>query len=133
MSPDAPGDSTVPSEHRITEYWSWLAVALFMLVSVDLLTSLFAAADVGLGAEGNPWMGWLLSQSVTVIVAVHLTVLVLCVTLFYGLVETIRRAPPRRAWVVALSLEVWLGLLLTVGFLVFANNVSVIVLGRSLL
>ena len=119
-------------EPRVDEYWSWLAVALFMLVSVDLLTTLLAAADVGPAAEANPVMAWLIGQPLPVLLAVNLAVVVLAATFFYALVETIRTAPSRQARAVAALVELWLGAVLAVGFVVFANNVSVIVHGQSL-
>ncbi len=38
------------------EYWDWVAVALFLLVTVDMLTTMFAAAALGPVAEANPLM-----------------------------------------------------------------------------
>jgi len=119
-------------EPRVDEYWSWLAVALFMLVSVDLLTTLLAAADVGPAAEANPVMAWLIGQPLSVLLAVNLAVVVLAATFFYALVETIRTAPSRQARAVAMLVELWLGAVLAVGFAIFANNVAVIVYGQSL-
>lgn len=118
---------------RVTEYWEWVAVALFLLLSVDLLTSLYAAAVVGVGAEANPVMAYLLRQPVSVLVGVHLVVAVLAVAFFYALMRTYvaTPAPLRRAY--GYLIEAWLGLLLAVGLWVFANNVSVIVLGAGLL
>jgi hypothetical protein len=48
----------LPSERgidpaRIEEYWDWVAVALFLLVGVELLTTLAAARVVGLGVLAN--------------------------------------------------------------------------------
>jgi len=119
-------------EPRVDEYWSWLAVALFMLVSVDLLTTLLAAADVGPAAEANPVMAWLIGQPLSVLLSVNLAVVVLAATFFYALVETIRTAPSRQARAVAMLVELWLGAVLAVGFAIFANNVAVIVYGQSL-
>lgn len=122
-----------PVEPRIEEYWSWVAVSLYLLVSVDLLTSLYAAADVGVGAEANPLVTWLLGQSLTVIVVVNVVVVALAATLFYAVVELLRATPPPYRGYFATGIEVWLGGLVAAGLLVFANNLSVIVLGRGLL
>lgn len=122
-----------PVQRRVTEYWEWIAVALFLLLSVDLLTSLYAAAVVGVEAEVNPVMAYLLDEPLAVLLAVHLGVLVLSVTLFYGLMRTYVATP---AWLrrpYGYLIELWLGLLLAVGLWVFANNLSVIVLGEGLL
>lgn len=117
---------------RITEYWNWIAVALFLLTSVDLLTTLFASAVVGAEAEANPLVRWLLSRSIPGLIAVNLLAVVLAAFGFRGVVATFERTPPRLRPYYAVVIEVWIGLLLAVGLGVFANNLSVIVLGRSL-
>jgi hypothetical protein len=118
---------------RILEYWSWVAWALFLLVTVDMLTTIFAASVLGTAAEANPLMRWALGRGIGVIVAVNIAAVVLVVTFFYGLVRMLERTPERyRAWF-SLLVEVWLGLLLFAGLAVFANNLTAIVLGQSLL
>ena len=121
------------SESRIEEYWDWIAVALFLLLAVDLLTTLAAARLVGVGAESNPLMRWLLSRGVLVVIGAHLAVVVLVTGCFRLLVERLRRTPAPANRYFALVIEMWLGLLLAVGLGAFANNLSVIVLGGSLL
>lgn len=120
------------SERRIQEYWSWIAVALFLLVTVDLLTTIYAAAVVGVGAESNPIMRWLLRQSLPILVGVNLAAVVLVTVGFAGLMRMLRRTPRPYARYFALGIEVWLGLLLAAGLFVFANNLVVIVYGASL-
>jgi hypothetical protein len=119
-------------QQRVTEYWEWVAVALFLLLSVDLLTSLFAAAAVGVGAEANPLMAYLLAQPLEVLLGVHLGVTVLAVGFFDGLMRTYVATPARFRRPYGYLIELWLGLLLAVGLSVFANNLSVIVLGAGL-
>lgn len=120
-------------ERRLREYWSWVAVALFLLVTLDLLTSMYAAQVVGLEHESNPLMAWLLAQSLPVIVVAHVGAVVLTAVLFYGIIELIRRTRPTLQWMMMRSLEVYLGLLIAAGLFVVANNLAVIVLRRSLL
>lgn len=119
-------------EAWVDEYWGWAAVSLFLLLSVDLLMTLYAAADVGIAHESNPVMQWLLTQSLVVLVGLHLTVVVVAATLFYGLAELVREAPVRRRRSLRLGIEVFLGLLVATGLFVFANNLTVIVHGSSL-
>jgi hypothetical protein len=126
-----PDQETV--ENRIEEYWGWIAVALFLLVTLDLLTSLYAAQVVGLEHESNPLMAWLLGQSLVAVITVHVAAVVLAAVFFYAIVELIRRTTPTLQWMMMRSLEVYLGLLIAVGLFVVANNLSVIVLRRSLL
>jgi len=120
-------------ENRLDEYWGWVAVALFLLVTLDLLTSLYAAHVVGLEHESNPLMAWLLGQSLAAIVAVHIAAVVLAALFFYAIIELIRRTAPTLQWMMMRSLEVYLGLLISAGLFVVANNISVIVLRESLL
>lgn len=120
-------------QQQVAEYWQWVAVALFLLLSLDLLTSLYAAAAVGVGAEANPVMASLLRQPLSVIVGVHLAVAVLAVSFFYALMCTYVATPERLRRPYGYLIEAWLGLLLAVGLWVFANNVSVVVLGADLL
>lgn len=124
--------STDGVDSRIAEYWSWVAVALFLLLSVDLLTTLGAYRLYGPAAEANPVMRWALGRSVGVLVLVHLAALVVAVTIFYGLIRLVRESEPRTRRVVTLLVEGYLGVLVAVGLFVMANNLAVIVLGESL-
>lgn len=119
-------------EAWVDEYWGWTAVALFLLLSLDLLMTLYAAADVGIARESNPVMQWLLTQSLVVLIGLHLAVVVVAATLFYGLAELVREAPTRHLRPLRLGIEVFLGLLVAAGLFVFANNLTVIVYGSSL-
>jgi len=117
----------------IEGYWSWVAVALFLLITVDLLTSMYAAAVVDIDSEFNPVMQWLLGQPAVVIAAVNIGVVALAGLFFYGLRELLRYAPAPQRRVLAVVVELWLGLLVAAGLFVFVNNLAVIVLGESLL
>ena len=117
----------------LEEYWDWVAVALFLLLTVDMLTTMAAAAVVGPEAEANPLMQWALHEGPITLIVIHLVALVVLVVLFYGLRETIIVAEPPLDRYVAVLAEIFLGLLIAVGLAVFANNLSVIVLGESLL
>jgi len=124
------GTARVP---RTGEYWDWLAVALFLLLSVDMLTTIAAARVVGTGAEVNPIVQWALARGVWVLLALNLAALVAAVALFGRVTDRIETIPPPRDRYVGLLVEVWLGGLVAAGLAVFANNLSVIVLGGSLL
>ncbi|MFB6234022.1 MAG: DUF5658 family protein [Halopenitus sp.] len=116
----------------VDEYWAWAAIALFLLLSLDLLMTLYAAADVGISHESNPLMQWLLTQPLVVLIGLHLGVVVVAAILFYGLAELVREAPGRHRRSLRLSIEVFLGLLVATGLFLFANNLTVIVYGSSL-
>ena len=66
-------------------------------------------------------------------IGAHLAVVVLVTGCFRLLVERLRRTPAPANYYFALAIEMWLGFLVSVGLGVFANNLSVIVLGESLL
>lgn len=118
---------------RLREYWGWVAGALYLLLTVDLLTTLYAAGLHGHGAEVNPYMQWALAQDLTVLVGLNLAALVVLAALFYGYMRLLASTRGVEAWVLARSFELWVGLLVAAGLFVFANNLSVIVLGGSLL
>lgn len=115
------------------EYWDWVAVGLFLLITVDMLTTIFAAAEYGPLAEANPVTRWALVRGVVALAAVNVAAVVLAVAFFYGLLEMVRETPSPYARYFAVGVEVYLGLLVSVGLAVFANNLAVIFLGGSLL
>jgi hypothetical protein len=115
------------------EYWSWAAVSLYLLLTVDLLTSLYASAVIGLGAEANPLMAWLLMQPLWQVVAAHLLATVLAALGFYQLQLSLQRASAPNHRYLSILMQLWLGGLVSLGLAVFANNLSVIVHGRGLL
>ena len=120
-------------DELITEYWSWFAVSLFLLVTVDMITTVFAARVHGVATESNPLVQWALGRGAVALATVNLFAVVLVVAFFYALVELLRATQPQYRRPFAYLIEVFIGLLLFVGLAVFANNLAVIVLGRSLL
>jgi len=68
-----------------------------------------------------------------VVVLVHLAVTVAVVAFFHGIFKVVRQVSPRYRSVAFRGLELYIGLLVAAGLFVFANNLSVIVLGGSLL
>lgn len=136
-SGDASGSETSPAadqmEARIREYWEWIAVALFLFTTVDMITTVFAARSVGIDAEVNPLIEWTLTHGPLAYASVNIAVVILVVTLFWGLMVMLERTPSPVDRVFAVAIELWLGLVLTVGLLIFANNIVVIIFGESLL
>ncbi|MFW6458745.1 MAG: DUF5658 family protein [Halodesulfurarchaeum sp.] len=117
---------------RIEEYWDWFAVALFLLVTVDLFTSVGAAVEVGLAHEANPFMRWVLGQGPFVLMGVNLLVVFVAIVAFSGVLSAVRGLSDPYDRVFELLVEIWLGSLIGVGLFLFANNFAVIVLGESL-
>jgi hypothetical protein len=130
MPSDRSADADDP---LIPGYWDWVAVAMFLLVTVDLLTTLLAAAAYGVGAESNPLVEWLLGRPLWLVVTVNLVVVVLATAFFHALHEMVEATPAPYDRYFARGVEGWLGLLVAAGLFVFANNVSAIVHGASLL
>jgi membrane-bound metal-dependent hydrolase YbcI (DUF457 family) len=117
----------------INKYWAWFSVGLFLLTTVDLLTTFGVQAIYGVDAEINPFMKWLLVQGPLVVGAVHLVVVIAAVSAFAGVLNAVQTAPDRYQRFLARTVELWLGFIVTVGLFVFANNLAVIFLGRTLL
>lgn len=124
--------SASPSNGRLEEYWDWFAVALFALITVDMITTMYAAFHVGPAAEANPLMRWALGQGMLTLTLVNLAATVIAVGIFYLLIRQLRRTAPPYDLYVGLGVEAWLGLLIAGGLFVFANNLYVIFHGRSL-
>lgn len=122
-----------PLSDDIEEYWAWVVGTLYILLTLDLLTTVYAAGLYGPEAEANPYVQWALGEGILTIVALNLSVLIILVVLFHGYFRLLRRVDGPEAWVLARSFELWIGVLIAVGLFIFANNLSVIVHGRSLL
>jgi hypothetical protein len=119
-------------ENRTREYWKWFAVALFLLIPVDLVTTVSAATKHGMAAEVNPVTVWLFYRGVDVLVAANLLVGVVSAGAFSGVLASLRRTPAPLDRYFSYVLEVWLGLLVSAGLVVLANNLSFMIHGRSL-
>jgi len=118
---------------RIREYWDWIAIGLFLFTTVDMVTTVFAARVVGVGAEANPLIEWTLTHGAGAFAAVNLFALLLIVGLFWGVVTMLERTPTPYDRYFAAAIELWIGAVLAIGFLVFANNLAVIFFEQSLL
>jgi len=118
---------------RAQEYWDWIAVALFLLVTVDMLTTVYAARAVGVAGEANPVMRWSLASGPIVFAVVKLLTVIAVAGLFGRVLAIFERTPAPYDRYFAAAIEAWLGGLLATGLLVFANNLFVIVHGQSLL
>lgn len=126
-------DPDDPRQRDIAEYWSWFAVVLFLLVTVDLLTTIGATLLYGTAGEANPLVARLVTRGPAAVAAANLAVVVLAAASFSGVVRAVRRTPAPYDTYLAYLVELWLGLLVAVGLFLFANNLAVIVLGDSLL
>lgn len=114
-------------DRRVEQWWRRFAVALFLLIPLDLLTTLLAVEQHGVGVEANPVMRGLLDHGLVVVLAVNLAVVLLVVALFHAAVVALRRTPPAYHGAVTTFVNVWVGVLIAAGAIVVANNVVVLV------
>lgn len=125
--------SDPPGTAPLEEYWDWFAVALFVLITVDMITTMYAAWYVGPAAEANPLMRWALYQGLVTVTLVNIAATVIAVGGFALLMKLLRRTEPPWDRYVAVGVEAWLGLLIAGGLFIFANNLVLIFQGYSLL
>lgn len=117
----------------IPEYWSWLAVALFLLTTVDMITTVYAAYVVGVIHESNPVIRWSLSRGPLVFMGINLTAVIVVTVLFDQLMQLLNRVSAPFDRYLAAGIEAWLGGLVAGGLVIFANNLAVIFFQQSLL
>lgn len=114
-------------DRRVDQWWLLFAVALFLLVPLDLLTTLLAVSKHGTVVEANPIMRWLLDRGLFAVTAANLLVVLLAISLFNAAITRIRRAPESSRRTFAFVVNVWVCVLLVAGFVVVINNVLVLV------
>lgn len=120
-------------EERSEKYWWWFGAVLFLLLPIDMLTTMAATTRYGIEEESNPFVQWVLAQGLIPFTVVNLLAVLLVVCLFSILLTVVRKTPPPYDRYFERGVEVWLGLLLVTGLFVLLNNLTVIVQGRSLL
>lgn len=116
----------LPPTDRRSHWWAWFAVALFLLVPVDLLTTLVAVAQHGIGVEANPLVRWLLQQGMVALAVANLVAAVLAIGLFDATVRAVDGASGRWRGVLVHGVDAWVGLALVAGLALTANNLMVI-------
>lgn len=119
-----PASETQLGRH-VTRWWGWFAVALFLLIPLDLFTTLLAVGAYGTVVEANPIMRWLLQQGLVAVTVANLVVLGLAVGLFHAAIEHIQRVSPSYQPLLARAVNVWIGFLVVAGVVLVANNLLV--------
>lgn len=109
---------------KVRQWWYLFAVALFLLVPLDLFTTLLVVTKYGTVVEANPLMRWLLEQGLVAVLVVNLAVVAIVVALFQAAVDRLRRTPPAHHRTVTLAFNVWVGVLLVAGSVLVANNLA---------
>jgi hypothetical protein len=125
--------SPVDQEDRRSEYWSWAGAAMYVLLSAVPLTTMAAASNTGTYADLAPVVQWALDRGLVTFVGAQLVAAALLLALFYGLIESVERVEEPYDRAVALAFEVWVGLLIAAGLLLFANNLVYFFAGAGLL
>lgn len=114
-------------DRHVDRWWVLFAVALFLLVPLDLLTTLVAISKYGTGVEANPFMRLLLDHGLLAVTAVNLVVVLVGVSLFHVAMGSIQRAPISSHRALINVVNTWVAVLLIGGIVLVANNVLVIV------
>jgi hypothetical protein len=122
----------VQRNRREEEYWSWAGGALFVLLSIVPMTAMAAASEASPYGGLAPVMEWVLGHGLEIFVVGHLATAVVALLLFHGLITTIESAEPPYDQLFALTFEVWVGLLISTGLFLFANNISFLLYGSTL-
>lgn len=117
---------TSEMDRNVERWWLLFGIALFLLIPVDLLTTLVAIAQYGTGVEANPIMRWFLEHGLLAVTAVNILVVFVGVSLFHVAMGSIRAAPPSSHRALTHVVNVWVGVLLVVGVSLVANNLWVI-------
>lgn len=111
------------------QYWLWFALLLFLLLPLDILTTMTAEFLYGIGYESNPIMQRLLLLDFIPFILVHIFAGLLAICFFNGVLLMGREYNTTDTWKYYRVLEVWLGFGITAGLLVFVNNLYVIYTG----
>lgn len=114
-------------ERHVQRWWLWFGVAIFLLIPMDLLTTLLAVRQYGIAVEANPIMRWLLGKGLFVVTVVNLVVAGLVIFLFHVAIARIRQVPPSHRSTLIYVVNGWIGLLVVAGVVLVTNNLLVIV------
>lgn len=121
-----------PPVRRVEAYWRWFAAVLFVVVPLDMVTTMYAAEAVGIAGEANPVVRVAIEHGVLAYAGLNLAAVAVAVGGFWALARVVRADESAYVRYVEVGLALWLGLLLAAGLLVLANNLAVVVHGRSL-
>lgn len=128
-----PSPTARPLARRLETYWRWFAVVLFIVITLDMLTTMYAFEAVGPAGEANPVVRFALDRGVLAYATLNLIATVVAIGCFAALAWVLRATDPPYDRYFEMVITGWLGLLLLAGLFVFVNNLTVIVHGRSLL
>lgn len=111
----------------VGQWWFLFGVALFLLVPLDLFTTLLAVEAHGIGVEANPIMRWLFGHGLLAVMVVNLAIVGLAASLFHAALGRLRHSHPPYRRALTHVVNVWLGALLVTGVALVTNNLLVLV------
>lgn len=114
-------------EKQVERRWFWFAIALFLLLPLDLFTTLIAVGRYGIAVEANPIMRWLLQQGLVAVTAANLVVVGCVVYLFHAALNRIQHVQPSHRHAFIRLVDVWIGLLIIAGIVLVTNNMLTLV------
>lgn len=112
-------------EVYIAAWWGLFAVALFMLLPLDLLTTLFAVAEYGVAVEANPIMRWLLGHGLVAVTVANLVAAGAVIYLFHIAVGKFRETSSSGRRVLVPVVSAWIIVLNVAGITIVLNNLAV--------
>lgn len=115
------------------EYWSWVSIALYLLIPLDLLTTIYAAKLYGIIHESNIIMRFLLDKNPIFLTTIHILLLIMVAFFFYFIELLYEKTNGKEELFFEKIIEVYLGLLIAFGLFIFSNNLTIIILGRDLI
>lgn len=117
----------VEMDEQVDRWWFWFAIALFLLIPLDLFTTLIAVGRYGTVVEANPLMRWLLRQGLVAVTVVNLAVVGFAVYLFHAAIDRVQRVPPPYRSLVDHAVRAWIGFLILAGIVLVTNNLLVLI------
>jgi hypothetical protein len=126
-----PGPEQV--KRRVDSYWRWFGVVVFLLIPLDMLMTLMGQAAVGTAGEANPLMRWALEQGIATLVIVNIVAATVVVGVIHFLLWLVPWMSRDARPYFGVMLEGWIGLGLTAGLWLFANNLSVYLFRENVL
>lgn len=126
MSYSVGSATTVREDDRWYPCWVGFAVALSLLLWVDLATTLAAAGQYGLEFEANPIMRGLLESGVLLTMTIHLLIFIAALVGFGTVVRIGQSLEGKSANRYRYCCYCWIGVLLIVGIGVAVNNLALV-------
>lgn len=105
-------------------HWRRFIVALVLLIWADLASTMAAARVLGLSAEANPVMRWLLAQDLAIVLLVHCIIFLVALGAFAGVVRIGLSLDGRRADWYRIGCSLWITGMIIVGLVVVLNNLA---------